>query len=408
MTLPRPRPTPDRNPSGVRSPSTALADRLEAVVKGVATEPVESAVHGVLASALLYVPLSFAVRLGEPWGTKVVLCAPGLELAGDLAVGVDARVFPQRAWERARTLEGGSAVLTLAGDEGDPSDHAALEDELAEQLDAVLSAARTREALRRTEGELATLRAQLLHGDRLAALGQLSASIVHELNNPLTTVLAYSDHVARRAEAGPLGPADVERLRRVTEAASRLQDFVRRLAGWARPGESEVGMLQIEEAVERALSFCEHAVERAGATVVRRFGSTAPVFGSARELTQVFVNLVTNAAQSMTAGGVIEVVSRAEVGFTVVEVLDEGPGIHPAHLPHIFDPFFTTKGPDVGTGLGLNIVRRVVESHGGEVRADTRVTGGAVFSIRLPAEPPSPPILSTTPPPASEPRLKKR
>jgi two-component system NtrC family sensor kinase len=138
--------------------------------------------------------------------------------------------------------------------------------------------------------------------------------------------------------------------------------------------------------IDQALVYCEHELDKTGVLVERNFGAVQPVQGVADQLTQVFVNLFTNAAHAMRDQGGLLSITTSMVNDLDVEVLvtDDGHGIDPEALPRIFEPFFTTKMGGTGTGLGLSIVHRIVADHGGRIQANGNSPRGTVFHVELP------------------------
>jgi two-component system, NtrC family, sensor kinase len=157
--------------------------------------------------------------------------------------------------------------------------------------------------------------------------------------------------------------------------------------------------------IERALIFCEHEIEKTGVSVERAFTDVGAVRGVAGQLTQVFVNLFTNAAHAMReSGGLLTITTvmregplvggdpqtpargpDGQDGFVVITITDDGHGIEEQYRQRVFDPFFTTKADGSGTGLGLSIVRGIVQSHGGQISVHARVPRGTIFQVELPA-----------------------
>jgi len=228
--------------------------------------------------------------------------------------------------------------------------------------------------------------AKFVHTSRLASFGQIAADIVHELNSPLTSVLAYSDYLHQKAQRTGMDPADVERLGRLHQAAQRIHGFTRDLLAYARPRGAVPTAVVIHDVIEQALVFCTYVLEEYGVRVERAFGEVPVVRGIPDQLTQIFVNLFTNAAHAMRQhGGCLTIRTQLlPEGSTVrVQVEDEGHGIAPEHLEKIFEPYFTTKPEGMGTGLGLSIVRNIVTAHGGFIRAYARQNQGAVFELDL-------------------------
>ncbi|HVY47554.1 MAG TPA: ATP-binding protein [Minicystis sp.] len=301
------------------------------------------------------------------------------------------RLFPEFRVERVVPLRGeDGATLHVASDdeamvaEGGPAE--LLIERLSRAVGAAVRHVHEHERIRSQSQEMQGLQAQVIQSEKLASLGQIAAGIVHELNNPLTSIVAYSDYLRRKTEKSGGDPADVERLTRINEAAERILRFSRDLIAYSRPSMEVPAPVAIHDVIDRALVFCEHVLDQTGVMVEREFGAVRPVRGVAGQLTQVFVNLFTNAAQAMRDGGGCLSIRTEMAGDEVtVVIVDDGHGIESDHLPRIFDPFFTTKTDGSGTGLGLSIVRNIVQSHGGSIRATGRAPRGTEFRVELPA-----------------------
>ena len=237
--------------------------------------------------------------------------------------------------------------------------------------------------------DLRSMNAHMVQAEKLASLGQIAAGVVHELNNPLTSIVAYTDYLIRRANArgGDAVADEVDRLRRIAESAGRMLRFTRDLVSYARPSSETPVPVSAHLAIDQAVAFCEHVLADANVTVVRHFApDLSHVQGKPEQLAQIFVNLVTNACHAMAPGGGTLTVTTCEIGESVqIELTDTGHGILPEHLAQVFAPFFTTKVSGAGTGLGLAIVKGIVDSHGGTIRASSEAGKGATFTITLPA-----------------------
>jgi C4-dicarboxylate-specific signal transduction histidine kinase len=307
------------------------------------------------------------------------------------------RLFPSYAEERIYELDDGTGT-------SGSSFHVAratgleplspLRREIAAQAASVLGAALGRLRVYGRAEESARhfqrLQAQVIQTEKLASLGQIVAGVVHELNNPLTSIIAYSDYLTKkltRGESGDLAE-DAERVRRIGEAAERILKFTRDLVAYSRPSGDSRGPVQIDEVIERALVFCEHEFSDGNVRVDLDIAESLPVIVAITgQLTQVFVNLFTNAAHAMSAdGGVLRVaVYTAELGESLrVEVSDTGSGIPTEAMPQIFEPFFTTKTDGRGTGLGLSIVRGILDAHGGTIQVTSSPGEGTRFTLTLP------------------------
>ncbi len=251
-----------------------------------------------------------------------------------------------------------------------------------------LGLARSHEKATADARELRALNSHMVQAEKLASLGQIAAGVVHELNNPLTSIVAYTDWLLRKV--GTTGdPDSIERLRRIGESASRILRFTRDLVAYARPSSEVPVPVSVHTVIEQALAFCEHVLAQHGAHVERKYVERwPPVRGMHEQLVQVFVNLFTNACHAMPAdGGRLLVTSElSEDGaFLSVFVEDNGHGIELDHLTQIFAPFFTTKVDGRGTGLGLSIVKNIMDNHHADIRAERTADGGARFVLVFPA-----------------------
>ncbi len=248
------------------------------------------------------------------------------------------------------------------------------------------------ESLRASRPDTSAFHARMLQADKLATFGQIAAGLVHELNNPLTSIVAYSDYLIRQASTkdGGLGkdPGDLERIRRISESANRMLRFTRELVGYSRPSSGMVGPVVLHRVIDQAVAFCEHVLSASGVRIERSYGEgVLTVSAVSEQLVQVFVNLLTNASQAAPSEGGSVVVTTSVHGSeprVTVEVQDNGTGIAPEHLQHVFVPFFTTKGDKNGTGLGLSIVKSILESQDGQIRVESEVGKGTRFFIDLP------------------------
>ncbi|MBI5478589.1 MAG: PAS domain-containing protein [Deltaproteobacteria bacterium] len=237
------------------------------------------------------------------------------------------------------------------------------------------------------ESPIESLQRQVIQAEKLATLGQLAAGVVHELNNPLTSIIVYTDFLAKKLAREGSEAADVAKLHKVLEGAERILRVSRDLVAYARPTSDQYDLLSINEVIDQSLSFCEHILKKGKARVVRELASDLPaVYAIRGQLQQVFINLLTNACHAMKdAGGTIAVRTAAGGGgCVVVEVIDDGLGIGEADQPHIYEPFYTTKADGKGSGLGLSIVRNILEKHQGDIQFFSTPGAGTTFRIVLP------------------------
>ena len=233
---------------------------------------------------------------------------------------------------------------------------------------------------------LRELQDQIIQAERLATLGQLAAGVVHELNNPLTSITVYADYLLAKAARDGAEPGDIEKLGRIGSSAQRILRFARELVQYAKPVGDEVDVVDLNAVVDKSLSFCEHLFERGGIEVGTELDPALPaVHAVPGQLEQVLINFLTNAAHAVEGGGTIVVRTVAlGSGWVSVSVSDSGPGVPVDDRARVFEPFFTTKTDGKGTGLGLSIVRNIVEQHRGRLEVDQGPEGGARFTVSLP------------------------
>ena len=238
--------------------------------------------------------------------------------------------------------------------------------------------------------EVRELEGQVIHAEKLATLGQLAAGIVHEINNPLTSISVYGEYLLSKLRRTGAEEADLKRVERILRSSDRIMSFTRNLLTYARPSREEARPLVVTEVLDEAVGFCEHLIREAEVTIVREYGAGLPkVKGVPGQLHQVFVNLITNACNAADDdGGVVRLTTRLQ-GHDRLQVLveDEGVGIAPDALDRVFEPFFSTRRRGKGTGLGLSIVKSIVERHRGEIAIESRVGGGTRVSVTLPCMP---------------------
>ena len=230
---------------------------------------------------------------------------------------------------------------------------------------------------------LQRLQAQLVQSEKLMSLGQLAAGAAHEINNPLTAILGYSDLLAD-------DPALPDRARgtaaKIREQARRTKNLVQNLLSFARQVPPERTLLDINTVVTNAVQLRALDLHSGGSTIDLQLESVLPaVRGDNNQLMQVFFNIVSNALDAMTesGGGTLTIRTLRDRGNVVLLFCDTGPGIKEPH--RVFDPFYTTKPVGKGTGLGLSICYGIVQEHGGKILCYNGQNRGAVFRVELPA-----------------------
>ncbi|HVG63285.1 MAG TPA: ATP-binding protein [Hyalangium sp.] len=264
------------------------------------------------------------------------------------------------------------------------------------------------EAVRRRTAELETSNAQLkerLHrlrdiqeqvrfSERLAAIGQIAGSIGHEINNPLaflTSNLAFAQEELDRTE-GALSAKEYREVREALAEAStgaeRIRLIVHDLKMLLHSGNIERSTMDLTAAIRAAVKMAAPET-RHRARLVEELDGIPPVHGNSARLTQVFLNLLINAAHAIPPGQVErnEIRINAQLSapdHVIVKVTDTGSGIPPQHMKRIFDPFFTTKPVGMGSGLGLSVCNSIITAHGGELSVESEVGRGTTFQIILP------------------------
>jgi two-component system NtrC family sensor kinase len=235
--------------------------------------------------------------------------------------------------------------------------------------------------------------------EKLAALGQLAAGVMHEINNPLATIAACTESLKLRLsdlrQQGCAVPGQADEFTRIIEnEVLRCKRIVDGLLDFSRPRSVNKELVSVGAIIEHTIFLVQHHVRFKHVQVHQLLdGDVDPVMGNSEQLVQVFMGLLINAADAMSGEGNITVrtrrgITRAEA--VVAEVIDEGHGIERSDLPKIFEPFYTTKPPGRGTGLGLSICYSIIAEHGGRIEVDSAVGAGSTFRILLPAAEPTP------------------
>ncbi len=384
---------------------------IHSVVKKIRNRPECYACHGKeeAINGILYVDMSFRQTQTQLADMERTALWTMLLTAGVLAVG--GAVLMVRLVERpvASLLR---AITKVEG--GDLEARAALttRDELgrlAESFNTMV------ERLRAARAEIGGYHQQrLARAERLATLGELAASLAHEIKNPLAGIAGATQVIADEL---PETDPRKEIMREMLSQVHRLDRTVRDLLAFARPGKPEVAPCDIHQVMDRVLLLLAESPEAKQVRVVRAYQPGIPrLAADGKQLGQVFLNLILNAVQAMPGGGSVTITTRLvdwsiresvdqatgdrgdpsppfhqstdprvdQSGWVEVAVSDTGPGIPPHILKDLFTPFVSTKRR--GTGLGLSVSRRIVEDHGGRIEAESPAGGGATFRVYLPLD----------------------
>jgi signal transduction histidine kinase len=227
------------------------------------------------------------------------------------------------------------------------------------------------------------LERELLHAEKLAALGSFAAGIAHDINNPLQLILGLAENLTEEKDL----QAVHEQARDIVDAVKRTSAICRDLTRYARRDGAEADMLvQLNTKLDEALRIAHYAVTLQDITVVKHYAEQAQIVGNPDELLHVFVNLITNAVHAMSDRGTLTLAtSVSDEGTVSVAVADTGCGIPPEALPKIFEPLYTTKPPGKGTGLGLYNVMSVITKMQAHIDVDSTVGRGTTFRIDFPS-----------------------
>ncbi|QIG52631.1 sensor histidine kinase [Nordella sp. HKS 07] len=238
---------------------------------------------------------------------------------------------------------------------------------------------------RATEQQLRQTQSDLIQAGKLAALGQMSAALSHELNQPLTAVKTYADNAAILIERNRTAEAR-DNVSRISSLADRMASISRHLRNFARKPNEQLGPVALADVVRDTLEIVAWRLKAARSEVAVDLGPKPLIVQAGQiRLQQVLVNLISNAADAVEgqAERRIALQARPKDGKVTITIADNGPGIPDAIAPRIFDPFFTTKGVGRGLGLGLSISYNIIKDFGGDLTVMNQLEGGAVFTITL-------------------------
>ncbi|MBZ5619335.1 MAG: HAMP domain-containing protein [Acidobacteriia bacterium] len=252
--------------------------------------------------------------------------------------------------------------------------------------------------------QLKAAQKKLVHNDRLASLGQLSASVAHEINNPISGVLNLSMLLQRMLKDDGVPPARIEEFRKylsqVTNETARVGRIVSDLLAFSRRSKPQRVPADLNKIVKMTLSLSQHKMKLSNVAVEAHLADDLPAAQcDASQIQQVVLNLLLNAAEATQARSERSVVvnTAAGEGEVLLTVSDNGEGIRPENLARIFDPFFTTKSEGKGVGLGLAVSYGIIQAHGGDIEVKSKVGEGTTFTVTLPleqhAKPSEPPLL---------------
>ncbi|HEY0652221.1 MAG TPA: ATP-binding protein [Chryseosolibacter sp.] len=232
------------------------------------------------------------------------------------------------------------------------------------------------------EEEKGKLETQLQHAERLAFVGELSAGIAHELNEPLGRVLGFAQLIKK---AGSLNEQQTEDIERIIKASLYSREIIKKLMIFSRQMPQQLTKVNLNDVVNNILYFIDVRFQSRGISIVKQLDPTLPSLRADEvQLSQVLVNLITNSVYAMPTGGEIQVITKTKGNSVSLTVKDTGVGMTNEVRQKIFEPFFTTKPVGQGTGLGLSVVQGIVESHNGKIAVTSTANRGTKFEIQLP------------------------
>ena len=233
---------------------------------------------------------------------------------------------------------------------------------------------------------------QAIEAGKLASVGELASGIAHEINNPIAIMVEeagwLSDLLSDEDLANPQNMEEFRRaLNQIKAQGGRCKDITHKLLFFAKKTDSRVREVQINEIIEETVNTSEQRAKESNVKIVTHLDQELPnVSASPSEMQQVLLNLINNAIDAIgTGGGIVEITSRFNGGYVVIDVADTGQGIPSELINRIFDPFFTTKPVGKGTGLGLSICYGIIKKMGGDITLNSGVGMGATFHVHLPA-----------------------
>jgi two-component system NtrC family sensor kinase len=228
------------------------------------------------------------------------------------------------------------------------------------------------------------LREQLAQADKLASIGELSAGIAHEINNPLGIILGYTQLLLRNDHSGSERYAD---LKTIEKHVSNCKSIVQDLLNFARSSPPKKEMTDLHRMIEEALHFVQYQGGLAQIEVLKDFDpQITKLLVDEKKIKQVLINLIMNATHAIGKKGTLSITTamNRDAGKILIRIKDTGHGIEKQNLARIFDPFFTTKPTGQGTGLGLSVSYGIIKNHGGQISVESEIGKGAAFTVELP------------------------
>jgi two-component system NtrC family sensor kinase len=236
--------------------------------------------------------------------------------------------------------------------------------------------------------QLKTTQEGLIQAEKLTSLGQLAASIAHEVNNPLAGVLVYTQLLAKKIADDKFSKdTALNYLSKMSSELTRSTRLIRNLLDFARQSPPSLRSVNINDVIDKALDLAAHSAELQNIEVIKEFSPALPnIMADFDQLQQVCTNLILNSVQAMIEGGKLILRTSAGDGWLRVDVQDSGYGISQENMRKLFTPFFTTKGKGKGVGLGLAVAHGIIQRHQGKIEVQSEEGEGTTFTIYLPTQ----------------------
>ncbi len=261
---------------------------------------------------------------------------------------------------------------------------------ICSQAAVVIENAKLFDGLRAANREIKQKQAQLIEAEKLSALGQLAGGVAHEINNPLASIIGFSELLYDKLAEGKIKPAElkkyVEYTNIVKEQGYRCKQIAQNLLQFARRKKVEMVSVDVNKIIEETLGLAQYHMRKVQIKLIRHLDPHLPrIIAEPNQLRQVFLNMVINARDAMEKGGTLTITTgKTKNNWIVVKFADTGCGISEDKLEQIFKPLYTTKEEGKGTGLGLSISLDIIEKHQGSIDVESVVNKGTTFSIKLP------------------------
>jgi two-component system NtrC family sensor kinase len=234
----------------------------------------------------------------------------------------------------------------------------------------------------------------LIRSEKLASLGQLAASVAHEVNNPLAGILVYTTLLLKKYQEKKLQTEETEnQLLKMKKELERTSRIIRNLLDFSRQSDADMRPIEINKVVEAALLLVRHQISLENIALELKLGKDLPlVLAGFDQIQQVLINIILNATQAMPEGGKLSIATSVAKGVKIneslkntvrIDVTDTGVGIPKENLGKLFTPFFTTKEKGKGVGLGLPVVHGIIERHKGKIEVASELNKGTTFTIYL-------------------------